>query len=570
MAENLSSIPSVTIKKIRFNNQKELELSKDDIVIFVGANNVGKSRTLKDLKEELICSQKPKIMVSTVEFDTNNFTTESMKEYFEENYFKDSYGNYNVQIEGNHIKCYSEENFHNITNKNLFYNVLFTFLSTENRLNLTKPIVFNNIIDNSSFNIIKKLAENSKKINDLNKFLYSGFKKETEIYYGLNEVTSQMNYKIGNKEEVEFIINSSKREGNEKLRKLGDLHEQGDGIRSAVAILSSLVVNNHHLYLIDEPETFLHPPQARLLGQNIVELSKDKQCIISTHNIDLIRGVLETDSSRVKIIKIDRDEYMNYFNVLQNNNLVKIANDRNLKYSNILNGLFYDKVILCENESDCKFYSSVLESMNNTDIYQNTLFCAVGGKDQFKLIIPILNSLCIKYSIIADIDLINDKRKLEQLLNSIHPKNYEKISEAHEIFLNEFEKQTNSQVKTQNVIKQEIDQIFIDVRDDMFMSLETSKKIKSTLKNINSLNLLKDGGKSIIPSGDCMRRYTEIKQKLEENNIYILDCGEIEKFVPIISGHGNSWVESVLKEYENMDNQIFDNVKIFIKTVFNI
>lgn len=568
MAENLASIPSVTIKKIRFNNQKELVLSKDDIVIFVGANNVGKSRTLKDLKEELISLQKPKIMVSTVEFEINNFTTNSMKEYFEENYFKDSYGNYNVWIEENQTRSLVDADFQYLTN-NIFYPALFTFLSTENRLNLTKPIVFNNAINNSGFNIIKKLAENTKNINDLNEFLYSGFKKEIEIYSGIIESTSQMKYKIGGKEEIDFILKSNKREGDEKLRNLEDLHEQGDGIRNAVAILSSLIVNEHHLYLIDEPETFLHPPQAKLLGRNIVKLSKDKQCIISTHNIDLIRGILEADSRRVKIMKIDREENRNEFNLLHNENLVKIANDRNLKYSNILNGLFYNQVVLCENESDCRFYSSVLESMN-TDIYQSTLFCAVGGKDQFKLIIPILKSLSIKYSIIADIDLINDKKKLEQLLNSINPQNYKNVSEAHKIFLTEFEGQTNSQVKTQHVIMNEIDQIFSEVNKDKFMSLETSKKIKATLKNINSLNLLKNGGKSIIPSGECMCRYDEIKQELEKNNIYILDCGEIEKFVPTISGHGNTWVENVFEKYKNFDDPIFDNGKNFIKTVFDL
>ncbi len=40
-----------------------------------------------------------------------------------------------------------------------------------------------------------------------------------------------------------------------------DLHNQGDGIRNAVAVLASLIVNEHS-FLIDEPET-LHPPQGK-------------------------------------------------------------------------------------------------------------------------------------------------------------------------------------------------------------------------------------------------------------------------------------------------------------------
>ena len=143
-----------------------------------------------------------------------------------------------------------------------------------------------------------------------------------------------------------------------------DLHNQGDGIRSAVAFLSSLIVNEHSLFLMDEPETFLHPPQARALGKNIVELSKDKQCFISTHNIDFIKGVLEADSSRVKIIKIDRVESINEFNLVDNASIDEISTDKNLKYTDILDGLFYNRLILCENESDCKFYSAILETLD--------------------------------------------------------------------------------------------------------------------------------------------------------------------------------------------------------------
>lgn len=95
----------------------------------------------------------------------------------------------------------------------------------------------------------------------------------------------------------------------------------------------------------------------------------------------------------------------NKFNLVDNASASEISNDKNLKYTNILNGLFYDQLVLCENESDCKFYSAILESVDLL-VYQNTLFCAVGGKDQFKKVVPLLRNLNIQYSVIADIDLI--------------------------------------------------------------------------------------------------------------------------------------------------------------------
>lgn len=44
------------ISKLFLNNGKEIDISKNDIVIFVGPNNAGKSQTLKDIYE--ICEKK--------------------------------------------------------------------------------------------------------------------------------------------------------------------------------------------------------------------------------------------------------------------------------------------------------------------------------------------------------------------------------------------------------------------------------------------------------------------------------------------------------------------------------
>ena len=564
--EDINLNPSVVIKKIKFNDNTEIELSNDDIVVFVGANNVGKSRALKDIKNDILESSLKKVIVDEIEYQDTNFEEINMKSYFKNNFELGPNG-YDIAVDVEHIYNYNEHNFQNVKSgdKHL-YKVLFSFLSTESRLNMTAPISYSFINDKLSFGVMRRLERDKKSITTLNDILFSCFGKKIDISEGLWQNSVSKLYKFGTKDEIDKSVNADTREARCLLESLENLNDQGDGIRSAVAILASLITTTHSLYLIDEPETFLHPPQARILGRNIVDLSQNKQCFISTHNIDLLRGMLEKDYARIKIIKINRTDNVNEFHVLDNDSIKVVSNDKNLKYSNILNGLFYNTVVLCENESDCKFYSALLEKIDS-DCYQNTLFCAVGGKDQFKIIIPLLNKLKINFLVIADLDLINNHDKLKDLINSIEDNKYNQISSIHNDFLNLFESGTDNQVKKQSVIKEEI---LSFITDAPYMSDETASKIRQVLKNISHLKLLKNCGKSCLPAGECVQKYNQIINFLNESNIFVVECGEIERFITEIDGHGSLWVEEVFKKYPTFDEPEYSNAKEFIKKVFKI
>ena len=564
--EDININPSVVIKKIKFNDNTEIELNNDDIVVFVGANNVGKSRVLKDIKNDILESSSKKVIVDEIEYQDTNFEEINMRNYFKNNFELGPNG-YDIAVDVNHTHNYNEHNFQNVKSGDKhFYKVLFSFLSTESRLNMTAPISYSFINDKLRFNVMRKLERDKKNITTLNDIVFSCFGKKIDISEGTWQNAVYKLYKFGTKDEIDKSVSADTREARCLLDSLENLNDQGDGIRSAVAILASLITTTHSLYLIDEPETFLHPPQARILGRNIVDLSQNKQCFISTHNIDLLRGMLEKNYARIKIIKINRTDNVNEFYVLDNDSIKVVSDDKNLKYSNILNGLFYNTVVLCENESDCKFYSALLEKIDN-DCYQNTLFCAVGGKDQFKIIIPLLNKLKINFLVIADLDLINNRDKLKDLINSIETNKYNQISSIHNDFLNLFESKTDDQVKKQSEIKEEI---LSFITDTPYMSDETASKIRQVLKNISHLKLLKNCGKSCLPAGECVQKYNQIINFLNKSNIFVVECGEIERFITEIDGHGSLWVEEVFKKYPTLDEPEYSNAKEFIKKVFKI
>ena len=52
----------------------------------------------------------------------------------------------------------------------------------------------------------------------------------------------------------------------DRLAALPLIETQSDGVRAFAGLLLTLIAVRHPVLLLDEPETFLHPPQARAFG----------------------------------------------------------------------------------------------------------------------------------------------------------------------------------------------------------------------------------------------------------------------------------------------------------------
>lgn len=563
-----NNYPSLKIKNITLKNGETINFNNDDVVILVGANNVGKSRFLKEIKEEMFESNKKKYIIHNIVFEEKNFDSLSMSDYFENDLSisQDEYGNYNYYVENN-CSGYSKASIESLdfsySNNSYYYKLFVQYLSTDNRLSSSQRFYENTTGNEITRDIIEKIKKNSNVLNRINDVLFSIFGLGLDTFNFRSSNGYCHVFKVGNKETITKLQKTNRWESEKILEQMENLDEQGDGLRSAVSILATLATNEKSIVLIDEPETFLHPPQAKMIGKSLVDVSKGKQCFIATHNIDIIRGILESKSNRVKIIKLEREENNNYFYTLDSEDINKISSNKSLKYTNILNGLFYNQVVLCEDESDCRFYSAILQCVDSK-IYQNTLFCGVGGKDQFKKIIPLLENIHIKYLIISDIDLINDKTRLKALINSIQENLYNEIDPIHFTFLDEYEKKYAAILKKQKEIKDEINSTFTKAP---YISEQTIDKIIDILKIKRGINNLKESGKSSIPQGNAMRCFNEINHFLKTHHIHILECGEIERFIPDIEGHGDEWVTKVFDKY-GIGSNVYQEAKNFIREVF--
>jgi len=54
---------------------------------------------------------------------------------------------------------------------------------------------------------------------------------------------------------------------------------------------------------------------------------------------------------------------------------------------------------------------------------------------------------------------------------------------------------------------------------------------------------------------------------LNNQSIFLVPVGELENFVPSISGHGNAWVDKVLNKHPSFSDPIYSELLAFIRDI---
>lgn len=143
------------------------------------------------------------------------------------------------------------------------------------------------------------------------------------------------------------------------MQRCARLDEQGDGLRSFVATLGAAKVLSWEVILIDEPEAFLHPPQAFQMGRPLSEGDfGGKQVICATHSADFLRGVLFARRD-ITVILVSRGRKGQLVTVLSPEELQAVARDPVLSSSRVLDGIFYRQVVVTGSDGDAVLYGAL-------------------------------------------------------------------------------------------------------------------------------------------------------------------------------------------------------------------
>lgn len=551
------------ISKLKFNNGQELDIVANDIVVFVGPNNAGKSQSLKDIYA-LSKDKAPSVVISEIAISKNTTSVSQLLSEIATGTHQGSHTSYKVLGRNIDIWSDTDDDFLRDNYYGSFREVFIANLDTAARLTICNP-PSSIRRDGGKGHPIHYAAFDSK----YRKWLSDSFKKAFGIEITPNiQFGSQIPLCIGSPVRLdgEYEDEQSRQE---EYAKILDTYEQvqnqGDGIKSFTGILLYLMLDYYRTYLVDEPESFLHPPQARIMGQIIGQtLSDQQQAFISTHSEDVIKGLLEVCPERIKIVRITRQDDTNHFSILNNSEFNQVWNDPLLKYSNIMASLFHKSVVLCESDSDCKLYSIVESHIKQKQgKYSETLFIHCGGKHRMSKIVTALRSLNINVKLIPDIDVLNDQEVFKGIVQAFGIDFRTMQTDYNNIVSN---LHSPKEKINRNSAKVAITQV-LDNSSNPELSSREIKDIREVISTISKWEAVKSAGATAIPPGNATASFRTMDQTLKNAGIYIVPVGELECFIKEVGGHGPEWVNDVLEKYPNLDDDVYNNITLFIDSM---
>jgi hypothetical protein len=547
-SQDITSSPRVWIREVIFSDGSRVHLKSDDIIVLVGSNNSGKTVALKNIEQKAKDMASSTVVVQSVELSLNGDEVQ-LCNWLEKNSRKDI-GSYTSDPRFTRMGVTVYESVAKSrwnSYKNGLHDLAGFFiylLTTNDRLLTANPAPNIALTRDPPTHPIHYLQRD----DDIEKKVSSYFKEA----FGEDLV---LHRNAGNHVPLHCGIRPKPKEGEDRvslsyireLEKLPTLQDQGDGMRSFVGVLLHSLVVNHTVIMIDEPDAFLHPPQARLLGQMLVkEAPQERQLFLATHSGDFLRGLLDTQSDRVRILRIQRNNNINPIKELDNSGIKKVWGDPILRYSNVLDGIFHNKVVLCEGDGDCRFYAAIMDAIMDSsgDTHrEDIMFLHCGGKAKMPIVVNSLRNLDVPVHVITDFDVLNNKKPLKEIVEALGA-NWNSVESNWNVVRKAIEskKPELSSIEVNKEIKEVLDSI----QEGMFPT-EAKKKIQSILRRSSPWSVAKNVGTAYVPSGTPTVAYNSMCGELEECGLFIVPEGELEGFARSIGWHGPKWVNGVLE-----------------------
>ncbi len=554
-------IPSITFETITFSDGTTIHLNPKDIIVFVGPNNAGKSEALRELSQHLF-PQRTGVVVKSVKLrKTGN--VEQLRAFLNLHAKKKDiqYQGYRINVDD---RTLDRAWTHDI---GPLQNLFCQQISTQSRIQDSNHASAINTIEHAPSHPIHMLFDDDKIEQRISDYFRRAFGKDLIVFRAGGNTWPLL---VGERlvaQPGEHMYSKSYNE--RQLDAAVQLSLQGDGMRSfATVILHMLAPATPSILLLDEPEAFLHPPQARLLGEFIAnERPPQAQLFISTHSPDVLQGLLSTASQHLRIIRIQRDGDVNRVKELDKEKTRRIAADPLMKFSSVMSGVFHQRVIICESDSDCMFYSSILDLPDVRGERQpDVLFIHAGGKQRMAALAESLCALGVNVDVIADIDILNDETILQNLITTLGGNWSEILAEARPLRL--AIEQKKPWLDAGEVVK-EIQKILRGVSTSGEFPKKLRSDVDAVFRKASPWEAIKAAGAAAIPPGQATQQYQRLQNLCKECGLWIVPVGELEGFCKSEGGHGPQWVQKIIESRDLAADGELAAARDFMSELYN-
>ena len=414
----------IEFKDSKYEKSPKLNFTLNNPTILVGPNNSGKSQVLKDIENYCYGTDEPglkilkEVIFAIPESGSDAEITELLTTFKKD-------PPENRKIEGTDIFLKSPD-FRRIGNTIEYVIDLWQYkarlkqgkvsgvrpeissmftarLDGRNRFNLVLPRNIGNL--SSPENFVITLYTNDQNREWFRDVIFNEF----GWYCYLDSTQGNIKIKLSKDKIDSDQEKSHSQKTIDFFNQANSIDDVGDGIQAFVGLLLAVSSLPHRIILIDEPEAFLHPPQARHLGGHLTDLANERgaSLITSTHSADFLMGCLEK-SVNSTILRLTYNGTKGVVKQLSSPDVISIMKDSLLRSTNTLNALFHKSSIVTESDGDRVFYSEINRHLEGKNLgLVDSLFLNAHGKTDAHRIIGILRKIGIPTACVYDLDVLN-------------------------------------------------------------------------------------------------------------------------------------------------------------------
>lgn len=541
---------SVSISRVGLQGVSGIELPSPGVTAFVGGNNVGKSTILRQLTTWVGTGPSAPLpgpaVISSVELAKMGNSADLVAWLYTHRTATSQSHGAGIVHQGGFLRVVDAVNYwtrtHSSNRMAALGGALTYYADTQQRLAMSQPAPRRDNFTDPPTNPLQTLEDNPALLEELSRIARDAF-GQTLI---LDPLSGQLILRVGESSVAAPPVDAITPEYRSALSQLAPLHEQGDGMRSMMGLLLPIVASTYPLVIVDEPEAFLHPPQARILGRELASLAQSRQIqiVLATHDRNILTGLMDANAP-VSVVRLTRHESRVTASQLASEALRSVWADPSLRYSNILDGLFHRAVVLAENERDCRFFSAAVEVAHREDRLpispHDILFVPTAGKTNMRPLAATLRACGVPTVASADLDLLNDAGTIQALLEALGG-DWSDVASDYNVATAQF-RTPKSQRENRDVLGAVAS--VLEEAPEAIYDNATQRRVQQALAVDKPWQAVKDFGMRAFRSE--RQRADALIAALDRRGIVLAEEGELEGFARDLEVRkGPGWVPAAL------------------------